>query len=80
MVMDAQVTGAPQIIRKAIVSGHYAWNVKIPIMLNFLSSGKTINQPIDLSVLVVREPVENYPQKIAINNIFSATVNPSAYK
>jgi intracellular multiplication protein IcmL len=80
MVSDAQITGAPSITRKAIISGHYAWVVQLPVLIAFTSAGKNINQPINLTVVVVREPVDSYPQKIAINNIFSGTVSPSAYK
>lgn len=79
MVSDAKITGAPQIIRKAVVGGSFSWNIKIPLMVVYSNGAKTINQPIEMTVIVMREPVQYYPDKIAINNVFSATVNPNAY-
>lgn len=70
MVSNAVITGAPQVVMKAIVGGHYAWNVKLPMLITYISDQKTINQPVNVTVLVLREPVQYYPQKIAINNIF----------
>lgn len=80
MVSNVEVTGSPQIIQKAVVAGHYAWNIKIPVLLSFTSVEKTINQPMNLTVIVLREPVQYYPQKIAINNLFASTSAVSAYQ
>lgn len=79
MVSNAVVTGAPQVNKKSIVSGHYAWSVKMPMLITYTSAEKTINQPVSVTVLIVREPVQYYPQKIAINNIFIDQVGASAF-
>lgn len=80
MVSDIKMTGAPEIITKAVVGGHYAWNIKIPVLLMFTNGTKTINNPIDFTIIVLREPVQYFPQKIAINNVFYSSVGAGAYE
>lgn len=68
MVSDAQVTGAPQIIEKQVVDGHYAWKIQLPILVTYANKDKTIPMPMDVTLIVMRMPVKDYPQRIAINN------------
>ncbi len=79
MVSNTEITGAPQIVRESIVDGHYAWNIKLPLLVTFTSKSNTIHIPINMTVIVIRVPVQYYKDKIAINNIFSQTVSASAY-
>lgn len=79
MVSDAQITGAPQVVRESIVSGHYAWNIQLPLLVTFTNGSNTIHMPIEMTVIVIRVPVKYYPKRLAINNIFSKTVSASAY-
>ena len=79
MVSSGKVLSAPQVIQKAIIDGHYAWKIKMPILLTFTSASNVINQPMDIVVIVLREPVQYYPQKIAINNIFSQITGGNAF-
>lgn len=69
MVSTAQITGSPQIGEKAVVSGHYAWKVTMPILISFTNGLRTIRQPAEVTLLVVRMPVQDYPDRIAINNM-----------
>ncbi len=68
MVSDAKITGAPKIIRKQVINGTYAWGVEMPILVTFTNGGKTIPMPMDVNLIVMRVPVKDYPDKIAINN------------
>jgi len=77
MVADAKLTAAPQVVRKSVVSGEYAWNVQMPVLVTFSGHGKTINIPLQVTVIVLRQPVQNYPQRIAINNFIAQTINPN---
>jgi intracellular multiplication protein IcmL len=76
MVADATVTGAPEVVQKGLVQGHFAWNIRLPMLITYSNGQKTISQPVKVTVIVVREPVQNYPEKIAINNVFVDAVNP----
>lgn len=78
MVAEMQLTGAPEVVRKGVISGHYAWNIRIPALLKFVGKDKTIPVPTMLTVIVLREPVQYYPDKIAINNIFADTTSVNA--
>lgn len=78
MVANADVTGAPQVIQKAVVDGHYAWSIRMPMLITYTNNEKTISQPVKVTVIVLRQPVRDYPQKIAINNVFVDTVNPGS--
>ncbi len=77
MVANATLTAAPQIARKEVVDGHYAWNVQVPLLITFTGHDKTITVPLEVTVIVLRESVQNYPQRIAINNFIAQTINPS---
>lgn len=77
MVADAELTAAPQVVRKSVVDGEYAWNVQLPILVTFSGHGKTISMPLEVTVIVLRQPVQNYPERIAINNFIAQTINPN---
>ncbi|MCH9644786.1 MAG: type IVB secretion system apparatus protein IcmL/DotI [Gammaproteobacteria bacterium] len=68
MVSNAAITGAPQIIEKAVVNGHYAWKIQMPVLVTYTNGSQTIPMPMDVTLLVLRMPVQDYPQRIAINN------------
>ena len=78
MVSNASVTGAPQIVQKGIVNGHYAWNVKLPLLVTYTSAGHTINMPMDVTLIVIRMPVQDYPQRVAISNFLASSINTQA--
>lgn len=80
MISNLEMTGAPEIVTKAVVGGHYAWNIKIPTLLTFTNATRTIKTPITFTVIVLRESAQYYPQKIAINNIFYSTIKAGAYE
>ncbi|AAO91125.1 type IVB secretion system apparatus protein IcmL.1 [Coxiella burnetii] len=78
MVSNATVTGAPTVVRKEVVGGHFAWNIKMPLLVTYTSEGHTINMPMEVTLIVVRMPTQDYPQRIAINNFLAQTVTPNA--
>lgn len=78
MVSNATVTGAPTVDRKEVVGGHFAWNIKMPLLVTYTSEGHNISMPMEVTLIVVRMPTQDYPQRIAINNFLAQTVNPNA--
>ncbi len=68
MVSDAQLTAAPQITGKMVVNGHYAWKLQMPLLITYTDGKQHINMPWNVTVIVARMPVSDYPQRIAINN------------
>jgi len=78
MVSNAEITGAPQILEKAIISGHFAWKIKIPVLVTFASEKKTIPMPMNVTVIVLRMPVTEFPQMIAINNFLPEVLKTEA--
>jgi len=69
LVSDATITSAPQITAKMVVDGHYAWKVEMPLLITYTDGkGTTQNMPWKVTVIVLRMPVKDYPQRIAINN------------
>ncbi|OGT52824.1 MAG: type IV secretion protein IcmL [Gammaproteobacteria bacterium RIFCSPHIGHO2_12_FULL_41_15] len=79
MVSNATITGAPQVVEKAVVDGHYAWKIVMPMLVTFTSTGHTINMPMQVTLIVLRMPVQDYPQQVAINNFLAQTINPAAF-
>lgn len=67
MVSDASVTGAPVVINQAVLNGVYVWNITIPIMITYINMKRTIHQPLKVTVIVERVPVQDNPRLIAIN-------------
>lgn len=68
MVSDAEITSAPQILEKDLVGGVYAWKVEMSILVTFTNDKQKIPMPMKVTLIVLREPVNNYPSQIAINN------------
>lgn len=68
MVSGAQLTAAPQITAKMVINGQYAWKIQMPILITYTDGKQNINMPWNVTLIVVRMPVSDYPQRIAINN------------
>jgi intracellular multiplication protein IcmL len=68
MVSDVKITGAPQVIQKAIVDGRYAWKVSLPVVMTYTGASRTIPMAMKLNLIVLRVPVKDNPNRIAINN------------
>ncbi len=68
MVSNAEITGAPRVTEKEIVGGVYAWKVQMPISVTFTNGQRTIPSLMDVTLIVVRVPVTQDPNRIAINN------------
>lgn len=68
MVADAQITGNPQVIEKAVIDGVYAWKIEMPINVTYTNIQNQISMPMVVDLIVVRVPVEDNPDRIAINN------------
>jgi intracellular multiplication protein IcmL len=74
MVTKVTITGAAQILRKGVLGGHYSWVVKIPVLVQYLSpSHATISQSLDITYIIIRTPVQDNPDRIAINNFLPQT-------
>jgi intracellular multiplication protein IcmL len=71
MVSNATVTGAPVILYQAVLDGRYVWKVELPIMITYMGE-KVIRQPLKVIVIVVRVPVQDDPDQIAINEFAPA--------
>ena len=68
MVSNAEITGAPRLMQKAVLGGHFVWKVQLPILVTLTNGTQVIPLPMDVTVIVIRTPVEENPERIAINN------------
>lgn len=68
MVSNAEVTGAPQLVQTAVLNGVFAWKIQLPILVTLTNGNQVIPLPMDVTVIVLRVPVEESPERIAINN------------
>ena len=74
MVTKVQMTGVPQILQKGIVGGHYAWVIKTPVLVQYVSpSHATISQSLDITYIIIRMSVQDNTDIIAINNFLTQT-------
>jgi intracellular multiplication protein IcmL len=74
MVSGVELTSAPQVTKKMVVDGHYAWKVQMPLLITYTDGKQHINMPWNVTVIVARMPVQDYPQRIAINNFLPEVV------
>lgn len=74
MVSNAKITGSPRVTMTGVVSGHYAWKINMPILITFQNAKRTIPLPLDVTLIVLRMPVQKYPDRIAINNFLPVPV------
>ncbi len=75
MVSDAQVTEAPQIVRQGVISGRYVWKITMPLLVTYKNANKTIPQTVQLTMVVIREPITDAPHGLAINMFLADTGN-----
>ena len=74
MIADTSITGAAQIQSKGLLpSGYYAWKIQVPVLVTYIGNATTIRMPESVTLLVVRQPVNKYPDRIAINNFIAST-------
>lgn len=66
LVVTAVATGAPVILDRGILSGHYSWKVQMPLLVTYESASTTIQQPILVTMLITRVSTLNVPKGIAI--------------
>lgn len=70
MVSSIRVTSPPKVIRHLVVDGTYMWMVKMQVMISYQNINQTINAPNSVTMIIVRRPAKDYPDRIAVNNIF----------
>lgn len=68
MVSNATLTGAPKVLKEEIVDGRYAWKIEMPILVTYTNGTRSIPMPMDVTLIVLRVPVQDNPNRIAINN------------
>lgn len=66
LVVTAVATGAPVILDRGILNGHYSWKVQMPLLVTYESASTTIQQPILVTMLITRVSTLNVPKGIAI--------------
>ena len=52
---------------QSVLDGVYVWKIQIPVMITYTNVNKTIHQPLSVTVIVERVPVQDNPNQIAIN-------------
>lgn len=67
MVSNAAITGSPQLQYEGVLDGTYVWKIELPILITYTNLNKTIPQPLKVTVIVTRVPVQDNPERIAIN-------------
>ena len=78
-VSNVTVTGSPQVVETAVVGGHYAWKIEVPIVWTYQADkDHTFNMPMRITMIVLRMAAEEYPQRVAINNLIADTISVNA--
>ena len=75
MVSNASITGAPRILEQEVIDGVYAWKIQLPILVTYTNAQQTIPMPMNVTLIVMRAPVKQFPDRIAINNFLPVVKN-----
>lgn len=67
MVSNATVTGAPEVLKQAVLDGRYVWEVSLPILVTYVNTERTIPLPMKVTLIVERVSPQDNPAGIAIN-------------
>ncbi len=66
LVVTAVATAAPVILDRGVLNNHYSWKVQMPLLVTYGSASTTIQQPIQVTMLITRVSTLNVPKGIAI--------------
>jgi intracellular multiplication protein IcmL len=66
LVVTAVATGAPIVLNRGPLEGHYTWKVQMPILISYQSASDHIQQPEVVTLLISRVSTLNTPKGIAI--------------
>lgn len=78
MVSNVQITGAPKVVQKAVVGGHYAWKIEMPVLVTYSNAARSIPMAFKVDLIVLRMPEKDYPDRIAISNFLPQETGNSA--
>lgn len=67
LVMTAVPTGAPIIKQQGVLNGRYAWKIAIPMLVK-LSGSVTMQQPVQIYLMIQRVSLVNNPKGIAVSS------------
>lgn len=71
-VVSAIPTGTPEIIEQRVIEGRYTWKVRIPLLVTYQSSAATLQDPLEVTLSVVRMSALQVPSGIAIDQYISS--------
>lgn len=69
--VTAVATGAPIILEQGPLLGHYAWKVSLPILVTYESATETVQQPLTITMVIMRVSTSKTPKGIAIAQFYA---------
>lgn len=77
-VVSAEIEGEPNIIKRGVFRGHYAWKLTVPCRVYYENSANNnLSQGILATITVLRVSVLEHPSGLAINDIVLEARLPS---
>ncbi len=72
LIMSSVATGAPVILHQGLLNGRYSWKVEMPMLVSLNSASQTLQQALNITLLITRvSPLDN-PKGIAIAQFIAA--------
>lgn len=72
MVVNSVATGAPVMLDRGIINGRYAWKVQTPVLVTYRNQARTFQQPLLVTMVVIRVPTVNDPKGIRITQFLAS--------
>ncbi|MES2212278.1 MAG: type IVB secretion system apparatus protein IcmL/DotI [Pseudomonadota bacterium] len=75
LVVSAVPTGVPVVVNEGRISGRYAWQIEMPMLISYQSANERIVQNIKLTMLVLRVSTLESPRGLGIGQFIVETVS-----
>jgi len=72
LVVNAVATGAPVILDQRRIGGRYAWKVQMPVLVTYQSASTIVQQPLTITMIIVRVSMRDVPKGIAIAQFYAS--------
>lgn len=69
MVVSAQLTNPPTILKKEIINGLYTWRIEVPVLVTYQNDTQYTQQYNMVNLLVTRDSILNSPRGIGIDQL-----------
>ena len=69
MVVSAQLTNPPTILKKELINRLFSWRIEVPVLVTYQNDTQYTQQYNMVNILITRVPILNAPRGIGIEQL-----------